>query len=161
MDVIESRAHFDRTTGILVTVLIQENRYTVKVIVPAEIFTHVKNVRFSNKMYQLSLVVTEEVSKDIEIILKRGYKRGRYGLIKNNQAVLKIEEKGFTGKLVLNPKFYIREDERATLKNLSKAESMRNVAVRIVDEKPSESKYTAYKSTNISHPFQGGKVSPK
>ncbi len=158
----EKREYLDQMSGIKVTVFIQDNRYLVELYIPEGTFRYVRSISYSNKAYQLNLVSVDGADGPVTIKLNKGYKKGRFGLVKNKQAVSNIEKPEFTGKLILNPKFYIPDEMRATSKNLKKAEKVRKEAIICGSEdKPSPSRMTIYTVSNVAHPYRGGRMSSK
>ncbi len=160
------RCYIDKKTGIKVTVTQHENRYDVEIVMPEGTFNNAKNVHIESKELSLSATAVNcelPWHGPYAITLNKGYQSGKYGFIKNVQSTIKFEGRNCFGSITLNPKFYIPTKKRATSKKIKKAREVEKLGTLYISgrSKSTSSKYIPYTRTNITKPYNGGRVSPK
>ena len=111
----------DSMSGIKVHVKKFDKGYKVKVTVPPNQFFVCQSITVQSKYFSIKVnlkVPAFKLEDAFSIKVEGTYNMTKCGLIKNKQAVLKFDTDICNGTLILNPKFYIDSQRRATEENL-------------------------------------------
>ena len=152
-------------TGISVSVDRGNERYEVTVKIPRKSIAdeiHVKTSKFA-----IHLSISNEAKGtlgDFVIHYSKGYNFAKYRYIRKKPSVEKFKSGQYTGYIRLAPNFFIPDSRRATkskLKNAAEEAKMFRQMEPSKPAKPSPSKYTPYKNSNVGKPYSGGLMQPK
>lgn len=151
-------------TGISISVDRGMERYEVIVKIPKKAITD--EIHIETRKFAIHLCISNEIrnmSRDLVIKYSKGYNFAKYRYIRKKPSVEKFKSGKYTGYIKLMPKFYIPKSRRATKSKLRNAAEIAKVSKMIPSKsaKPSPSKYTPYKYSNIGKPYSGGLVQPK
>lgn len=152
-------------TGISVSVDRGMERYEVTITIPEKSIADEIHIETSKFAIHLCISnATRSTSGDLVIKYSKGYNFAKYRYIRKKPSVEKFKSGQYTGYIRLAPNFFIPDSRRATkskLENAAKDAKMFRQMEPSKPAKPSPSKYTPYKNSNVGKPYSGGLMQPK
>ena len=154
---------------ILVTVTSQKNSCDILLFIPSKyIEDHGKLLASADLCFNLEVCFRYKSDKPeyrngIRLNFKHNYPKDELGILTSigTHFTIRFDFGDFFGKLVLYRNAYLPGYRIGQICKGRKKKEDKLFICSIEDTKPGPSKYTPYKVSNISKPYQGGKVSPK
>lgn len=154
---------------VLVTVTSQKNSCAISLWIPnKEIADHGKLLASADHRFKLELYFRcksekTEYREEIHLNFTHCYPKDELGILTSRDTcfTIQFDSGDFFGKLVLYPNAYLPSSRIGQIRKGRKKKKDRLFTYLTADTKPSQSKYTPYKASNITKPYQGGRVSPK
>lgn len=162
---IDKKYALHDSTGISLIVERGLDRYEVTVKIPKKSISD--EIHIETQQFAIHLSIFEQAknsSEDLIIKYSKGYNFAKYRYIRNKPSIENFKSGLYKGYIKLAANFYIQDSRRASkskLKNAAEqAKSLRQMEPS-KPAKPSPSKYTPYKNSNVGRPYSGGLMQPK
>ncbi len=162
---IDKKYALHDSTGISLVVERGMTRYEVTVKIPKKAISD--EIHIETKEFAIHLSISDQVqnsSEDLIIKYSKGYNFAKHGYIRKKPSVEKFKTGPYTGYIKLAANFYIQDSRRASKAKLKDAAEQAKLLRQMEPSKsakPSPSKYTPYKNTNVGKPYSGGLMQPK